>query len=31
LARRPHASTDELSGAALRVQQEHGLVALPQP
>jgi hypothetical protein len=31
LARRAHASTGELPDAARRVQQEHGLVALPQP
>jgi Mg-chelatase subunit ChlD len=31
LARRAHASTGELSDAARRVQQEQGLVALPQP
>jgi hypothetical protein len=31
LAHRPHAPSDELPGAAFRVQQEHRLVALPQP
>jgi hypothetical protein len=31
LARRPHAPADDLADAVRRVQQEHGLVALPQP